>query len=68
MNDQRKLEIAKVSNELWNDNLWYRQLKEDEKDSVAHTVWLIRNNRIKGKMRFAEIMSEEINALIKSRN
>jgi hypothetical protein len=65
MNDQNKLEIAEVSNELWNDNLWYRKLNQEDKDAVAHTVWLMRDyQRIKAPRKFAEIFTHEISSML----
>lgn len=64
MNDQWKIEIAKISNELWNDHLWYRQLSQEEKDSIAHTFWLIRNERIKGRVRFVAALTDEVTRML----
>ena len=60
MSNEETLAIAKVSNDLWNDNLWYRKLPQEGKDAVAHTVYLMRNDHITGKVYFAKTMRTEI--------
>jgi len=65
MSDQKNLEVAKISNELWGDNLWYRQLDEEGKNAVALTVYLMRNpGYIKAPAKFAMVMRVEITTMI----
>lgn len=64
MNSEQEMAIAEVSNDIWNDNLWFRKLPEESKKAVAQTVWLMRTDRIKGKVRFAKTMVAEIDALL----
>jgi hypothetical protein len=64
MNSEQELAIAEVSNDIWNDNLWFRKLSEESKKAVAQTIWLMRTDRINGKVRFAKTMVAEIDALL----
>lgn len=65
MSDQKKLQIAEISNELWGDNLWYRKLDQEGKDAVALTVYLMRNpGYIKAPSKFAEVIRGEITNMI----
>jgi hypothetical protein len=66
MNDQKKLEVAEISNELWGDNLWYRPLDQESKDAVALTVWMMRNlPSIKGPVKFSTVFKNEIDKMLK---
>jgi hypothetical protein len=64
MNNEQEMAIAEVSNDLWNDNLWFRKLSEESKKAVAQTVWLMRTDRINGNVRFAKTMRAEISKLL----
>jgi hypothetical protein len=64
MNSEQELAIEEVSNDIWNDNLWFRKLSEESKKAVAQTIWLMRTDRINGKVRFAKTMVAEIDALL----
>lgn len=64
MNSEQEMAIAEVSNDIWNDNLWFRKLPEESKKAVAQTVWLMRTDRINGKVRFATTMRAEISKLL----
>jgi hypothetical protein len=65
MSEQKTLEIAKISNEIWNDNLWYRQLDQEAKDAVALTVWLMRNHaHVKAPLRLSVFFRAEITKMI----
>jgi hypothetical protein len=64
MNSEQELAIAEVSNDIWNDNLWFRKRSEESKKAVAQTIWLMRTDRINGKVRFAKTMVAEIDALL----
>jgi hypothetical protein len=64
MSNEETLAIAKVSNDLWNDNLWFRKLPEEAKRAVAHTVYLMRNDHLTGKVYFAKTMRAEISKLL----
>jgi len=56
--------VKKITVELWKDNLWFRQLGEENQKTVATTVALIRMNRIKGMRKFAEVMNAELKAIL----
>ena len=64
MSNEETLAIAKVSNDLWNDNLWFRKLPEEAKRAVAHTVYLMRNDHLTGKVYFAKTMRAEISKFL----
>jgi len=54
----------KISRELWNDHLWFRQLKDGHQETVAKTVALIRMNQVKGMKPFAELMKTEFDSIL----
>jgi hypothetical protein len=56
--------VKKITNELWNDNLWFRKLDEEGQKTIATTVAMIRMNRIKGMRKFAEVMNVELKAIL----
>jgi hypothetical protein len=56
--------VKKITKELWNDHLWFRQLHTDNQDTIATTVALIRMNRVKGMKPFAALMKTEFDAIL----
>jgi len=56
--------VKKITNELWNDNLWFRKLDEEGQKTIATTVAMIRMNRIKGMRKFSEVMNIELKAIL----
>lgn len=67
MSEQKKIEVAQISDELWGENLWYRQLDQEGKDAVALTVYLMRNHRyIKAPLRFSLMFRYEIQKMLEA--